>query len=73
MRNWIAWNGTAIAWKNDLFETENILHLTVWKEKLLLSKMELIELELFDKNDLLEIEMFLTIKLSTYGKLNCLK
>ena len=31
------------------------------------------ELELFDKTEWLEIEMFLTIKLCTYAKLNCFK
>ena len=30
------------------------------------------ELELFDKNELLKIEMFLTIKLCPHAKLNCL-
>ena len=35
--------------------------------------MELAELELFQWTELFEIEMFLTIKLCTHGKMNCLK
>ena len=32
-----------------------------------------VELELFDETELHEIEIFLTIKLCTYAKQNCLK
>ena len=35
--------------------------------------MELFELKLFDETEYQEIELFLTIKLCTYAKLNCLK
>ena len=31
------------------------------------------DIELFDETKFLEIEMFLTIKLCTHAKLNCLK
>ena len=43
------------------------------KQKLYLFYTELFEIELLDLTELLEIKMFLTIKLYTYAKLNCLK
>ena len=43
------------------------------RTKTLLILTELFELELFDSTELLEIEIFLTIKLCVHAKLNCLK
>ena len=75
---WIVWNRIVLTSKlyvrkTKLFEIELFWHLTVCKQKLYLYKIELFELELFDLTEYLEIEMFLTINLCTYAKLNCLK
>ena len=56
-----------------MFEIELFCHLTACKQKLYLDLTELVELKLFDLTEYLEIEMFLTIKLCTHARLNCLK
>ena len=50
----------------ELFNVEEFWYLTVYKQNLCLYYTELVEFELLDETELVEIEMFLTIKLCTY-------
>ena len=78
MLNWIVWNWTVFDFEtvftlNWIVRNRTFWHLSVCKQKRYLYKTEVFELELFDLTKLLEIDMFLTIKMCTYAKLNYLK